>query len=578
MNDDLNWIKRYYGESMMRICRQNFPKLLEFEGVLPELLSKHFYGYRNLAQDLIDQGKVGIFKAFIFSCVDVEKEEIKINADKTAIELMKEAGYTLYPECQTEADIQSFRHYYYREDGKTPVYIGGKPEFFDGEEICTFNGGRLNTCRVWFAVKHNADALKREDFKKPSRQDEYGTSVISIQFTKDRYSTLSIPNRYNHHVNNSDNTFDSNLDNIIEGLSGAFERDYGVRDRLVTKIDLDLDNYVLAKDGKYYPYNYKINNTYYCPNNIVIDNGEVKQLPSHQILADYFIIDCKEKTLKLHDYSIKDSFVDGLEHFEKVEANKSGEIKITKLNGQIVNLKINKKGQITAVDDEGLTKCGDCYLSKSTAVENLNLPNVEICGHDFMKSNNAMTSLSMASLKECGNNFLYLNKVLLELYLPLLEKCGNNFACYNRCMKELDVSNLRECGNSFCLYNDAIIKLYLPYLQKCGTGFFCFNKTVEEVTCSELLDCGNDFFYCNNIMTKFYAPKVQKCGDNFMMLNNALLELYFPDCQRCGVNFMKSNQVMTEFYGPQLKHRGSDFFQQHPNFGLNKNNDKGISA
>ena len=31
--------------------------------------------------------------------------------------------------------------------------------------------------------------IKREDFKNPTRQDEYGTSVISIQFNKrwDKY-------------------------------------------------------------------------------------------------------------------------------------------------------------------------------------------------------------------------------------------------------------------------------------------------------------------------------------------------------------------------------------------------------
>ena len=51
-------------------------------------------------------------------------------------ELFAEAGYILFPECQTEDDIQAFRKYY-----------------TDYEELCTFYGNRLDTCRVWFAVK-----------------------------------------------------------------------------------------------------------------------------------------------------------------------------------------------------------------------------------------------------------------------------------------------------------------------------------------------------------------------------------------------------------------------------------------
>ena len=36
------------------------------------------------------------------------------------------------------------------------------------------------------------DEIKREDFTEPMRQDKYGTSVISIQFTRGDINTLSI--------------------------------------------------------------------------------------------------------------------------------------------------------------------------------------------------------------------------------------------------------------------------------------------------------------------------------------------------------------------------------------------------
>ena len=80
-------------------------------------------------------------------------------------------------ECKTESDIQEFRKYY-----------------APGEELCTFNGGRLNRCHVFFAVKKNVDQITRTNFLNPQRQDEYGTSVISIQFTRGKPNILSIKN------------------------------------------------------------------------------------------------------------------------------------------------------------------------------------------------------------------------------------------------------------------------------------------------------------------------------------------------------------------------------------------------
>lgn len=42
-----------------------------------------------------------------------------------------------------------------------------------------------------------------------------------------------------------------------------------------------------ADDGKYYKYNYEINNIYYCPNNVIINNFKVIRLPKDkQLLID----------------------------------------------------------------------------------------------------------------------------------------------------------------------------------------------------------------------------------------------------------------------------------------------------
>ena len=240
MNQDLKIIKKKYGEEMMHLCRELFPTLLEQEGLLPNLLFHSFHESHSIARDILENNLEFDFKNYIYSLVDVENN-YRTQIDKTPEELLRKAGYQLY-ECHTEEDIQVFKKYY-----------------ASGEELCTFQGGRLNRCHVFFAVKDNVDKIKREDFLSPQRQDEYGTSVISIQFTKDSLHTLSIKNRYNHRVNNPDSTYGNNLDNIIFGLTDSFERYYGMR-QVHKNEHFELPGYIRAGDGKLYKYNYEINN------------------------------------------------------------------------------------------------------------------------------------------------------------------------------------------------------------------------------------------------------------------------------------------------------------------------------
>ena len=154
---------------------------------------------------------------------------MRVVTDKTPQELLSEAGYELEI-CETEDDIQKYKRYY-----------------APGEELCTFSGGRLESCYVFFAIKKNIDQIRREDFPRTqhddppaSREDEYGTSVISIQFGRST-NVLSIKNRYNHTVTNPDATFSNNLENIIPGLTDSFQRTYGfgsIKDKVVEQEDI----------------------------------------------------------------------------------------------------------------------------------------------------------------------------------------------------------------------------------------------------------------------------------------------------------------------------------------------------
>ena len=58
---------------------------------------------------------------------------------------------------------------------------------------------------------------------------------------------------------------------------------------------------------------------YYCTDNVIIDNFEVKKLPKERyIVMDYFILDMKDKKITLYDESINDSFVSSIKNIKKL--------------------------------------------------------------------------------------------------------------------------------------------------------------------------------------------------------------------------------------------------------------------
>ena len=146
MDDDLKKIKKYYGEDMMHLCREMFPTILETPGLLYSLMEKSFAPNHYLYEDILENNLEESFRKHIYSLNENDSKD-KVVVNKNPYELMEEAGYTLY-ECKSEEDIQEFKKYYTLR-----------------ERLCTFNGGRLDRCYVFFAVKKNVDEIRRENFK-----------------------------------------------------------------------------------------------------------------------------------------------------------------------------------------------------------------------------------------------------------------------------------------------------------------------------------------------------------------------------------------------------------------------------
>ena len=523
-NKDLKYLKKFYGENFSHLCRELFPTLLEKEGLLSGIISKKFAPTRSLYDAI--KGFPDNFKSYIYSFVNVEKFDLPLLVDKTPEQLLDEAGYILYPECKTEKEIQSFKKYY-------------APD----EELCTFRGNRLNYCRVWFAVKKNVDEIKRENFPKPTRQDEYGTSVISIQFTKADESTLSIKNRYNHRVNQPDATFGNNLDNIIDGLTNSFLETYNIK-LLDAKNNLELKNFVQGDDGKFYRYTFEEDNIYFCENNIIIDNGNVKHFDkSKYLVIENYIFDLEKKKVvnnyltdkKDEDEKQTDGFIKSIGEIEKLEIlnDKDGNrtIFIKNKTNHKIEIKINDKNEIIGYRNPFATELKDNFLNLNRALRELYIPNV----------------------KTIRNECLYYNEGLKELDLPNAISVGDLFCQYNKIIEKLNCPKLQEVGNCFLAYNNTLTEAYFPKLKHADGSFFYANQVMKKLDCPNLVKAESCFCEGNEEMTEFNAPKLKKAGFSFFYNNNKFTSLSFPKLESTAENFLHSCKTLKSLSVPKLK-------------------------
>lgn len=503
---ELNRIKKLYGEKFMHFCRSIFPSLLEQEGLLTEVLKSTFAtNSRTLYDDIVNSDLEEEFKNYIYSKIDVEKEKPEIIGEKTPYQLLDENGYNLY-ECNSEEEIQSFKKYYK-----------------SGEELCTFRGNRLNRCVVFFAVKKNVEEIKREDFNNPKREDEYGTSVMSIQFTKSQNGTVSIKNRYNHTVNNPDATYGNNLDEIALGLRQSFEKLLSERGLTLNRSNIEafyIPGYIVADDGKYYKYNKEFNGNYYCPGNVIIDLGNVIKLePEKQELIDYFILDKENKTLNLYDSAISDSFIDGFKNIDSIEmANNNNSEQKTKTitikeksSDKPITIEINKESNsIIGYTNENLTNLGDNFLGYNEQLSKLVAPNVTSIDDDVLAN----------------------NKGLEEFEAPNLTKIGDNFLEYNEQLSKFNVPNVIYIGNSVLMLNKGLEKFEAPNLTEIGDDFLGDNKQLSKINVPNVIYIGNRVLGNNKKIEKFEAPNAEKIGSYFLRMNTKLSEFCVPNLSK----------------------------------------------
>ena len=482
-----------------------------------EHFAKAIRAYDNGIFDIPDLDKIVKFAGreveplmnYLVSLKNVKIEEHAVH--QHPLELLSKAGYTAY-----YADTLEKQNW-------------PKQFYAKGEELCTFHDpNRYKNYHIVVAIKKNVQDIKRENFPHPKREDEYGTSVLQIQMLKSG-GFISIKNRYNHTVENPDNTFNSNPDNIISGLSDALKHHYHV-DFSSQKVHLP-ENFVLI-DSQIVNCNYEINNVYFSEN-CYVEDGNIHEIDKQkELMLDYFILNLQDKSIK-NPSELENGFIAALQE----------EIK-------------DKKLQIT-VNEQG----NKCLQADGKTILELD--------HGKIKS------LHFDNVKKIDDNFLQYNNELSDVSLLQATNIGDNFLYWNKNLSEISLEQVTEIGNSFLHSNEIISKVYLPQVTNIGDDFLCYNGELSVISLPKVTKIGDDFLCCNNIIAQISLPKVTDIGENFLYENKNLTQISLPEVTSIGDNFLYENNKLQRIYLPKIQSIEYDFLENHPNKDkLWKNKDK----
>lgn len=542
LNKDLKYIKKKYGEKMMHYCRECFPTILNVPGKLVEILNTHFYCVKDsLYNDIKENHKESEFNDFVYSNAGLKNEYDIRDVSKTPKELLDDAGYDLF-ECKTVEEVNSFKKY-----------------FILGEQLCTFldPASRLENKYVFFAVKKNILDIKREDFLIPDRQDEYGTSVISIQFTREKNNHLSIKNRYNEVVNNPDSTFDNNLDNIIPGLTMSFYKAYGIREIYDENSEFQMEHYI-SIGGEYYKYNYKLNDIYYCTNNIIVDNNNVIRYdPEKYIIMDYFIIDLVNKKVDVFDNKLRDSFsevIGKIKNIEIVRGEKDKKVYITNEEDNIFELTLSFDNKLIGIKNNMIDKLPNRFLISGQYLKNMEFSNVREIGNDVLYANTDLEYFNLSKAEVIGNYFLANNIKLTNIDLNKTIIIGDDFLKRNIIVESINFDSLQRVGNSFMFSNKGLSSIVIPNLSYTGKCFFKLNDKVLFASFPSLQETGDFFMNDAKNLRMFEADNLRVTGDMFLMANKELDYISLPNLIKTGKLFLAANQIIMSVNLPNLSY------------------------
>ena len=491
-------LKKQNGEAAARVIRDavlldvpNIVHILEFAGNNPDEV-------RQLVPVIRE-----IYKT---------RGESQYHTDKNPLELLSDAGYDAFV-VKTEEQKDSIKKY-----------------FRPNEELCTFRDPtRHKYYYMIHAIKRGADKIKPSD--NPERQDEYGTSVISIQIAKTG-GFISIKNRYNHTVANPDNTFDSNPDKIIPGLVNSLKKYFNVDfNALVSEMP---DNFRMVND-QLVRYNYEVDNVYVGSNFYVRGSTITKINTDYEIMLCLWVLNTKNGQIGQIpgiDYSptcarkyLSDAFSG-----KRIVVQKSSDGKDDRdVFADCVKIAAVDKGQIIKLNLPDVTEIENDF-SLDPVLQEINLPNVEKIGDEFLSENKGIKHIGLPKVITIGDGFLADNKNLDTIDIPMVQEIGSRFLTRNESLTSLNAPNLQKIGTSFLRENESLTLINLPNVTKIGCRFFSYNNCLKSIELPNVTEIGEGFLQNNKSLMSMNIPKISP-NDNpdikrlqFVVANNKLKE------------------------------------------------------
>ena len=368
-----------------------------------------------------------------------------------------------------------------------------KPYFVEDEALCTFwDENRYQDYHIIHAIKKGAKNLNRTDFLgHEEREDAYGTSVISIQILKEG-GFISIKNRYNHAVENPDNTFGSNPDNIIKGLSYALKKYFDVDFRFNDSV---LNDDYTFQNGQVFKFIDEINNVYYGAD-FYLKNGVATPInKDYQLMVNGFLLDFKDKKLLnvTNDYSSLFPIL--------CDELKEGVLSVQKKEGKT----------FVFVDDKELMAVQDGVMKKLSLYKTKKLD-------DFLIGDFDLEEFYGFSVKEVNRNSFVNCGSLKKVVLPSCEKISET--AFKRsncsvCAPKMEENGFYFLGNGIAFVPD--LKLFYlrgnldtriyTFLNKQMANYKHFKVQKEDLGHLILADEKPFLRFKNNKLTGIYLTK-----------------------------------------------------------------------
>ena len=387
--------------------------------------------------------------------------------------------------------------------------------FFEkDEELCTFRDSlRFQHYHIFHFIKQGAEKLNRADFfGKEARDDEYGTSVMSLQVDKVE-GHVKICNRYNHTVHNPDNTLDGNPDNIIPGLTIAIEKFLG---RKLDVAKTALPEGYLSLNEHIYHYHKELDNIYYGSDFYIQNHQPVEIHKDYQMIVDTFLIDFKKNEIKpiLEDKEIQD------------EVDTSYQI-IPLLQEEVASggkLNRRREGDLEAVysDDRCILKSRNgmmTYLHLKTPVKSF-------C--PLFVEHPSIEEVYLDQMKEIGNTFasqsFYACPNLRVLSLPHLECLENHSILHLPVLEKLNVSSVQEVGFGCLNYLGEVSEIDLSACTKLGSYTLGRNNQLRLINLNALKVLERESIVENPLLREVLLDSLEKMDQSALSNNPWILQ------------------------------------------------------